>query len=58
MDMIHKIQNLLSKGAKKKVASNQKADKTPKTNESKAAANQKQNKQALNEIYGTTHLFI
>lgn len=57
MDMIHKIQNLLSKGAKKKVASNQKADKTPKANESKAA-NQKQNKQALKEIYGTTHLFI
>lgn len=55
--MIHKIQNLLSKGAKKKIASNQKADKAPKTNEGKAA-DQKQSEQALKEIYGTTHLFI
>lgn len=57
MDMIHKIQNLLSRGAKKKIVSNQKADKAPKTNESKSA-DQKQSEQALKEIYGTTHLFI
>lgn len=57
MDMLNKIQNLLTKSTKKEVVSNQKTDKAPKTNENKAAATKLSDK-ALKEIYGTTHLFI
>lgn len=57
MDMLIKIQSLLSKKNKKAVVSNQKADKSPKTNASKEASKSLSEK-TLKEIYGTTHLFI
>ncbi|GAB5553813.1 MAG: hypothetical protein Sapg2KO_34040 [Saprospiraceae bacterium] len=57
MDMLNKIQNLLSKNNKKGIASNQKTDKAPQTNENKATT-KKLGDKALKEIYGTTHLFI
>lgn len=57
MEMLNKLQSLLNKNRKKEVISDQKADKAPKTNESKSGL-KKSNEETLKDKYGTTHLFI